>query len=250
MASGHETLSAELHVDIATARTDVLARDRVVRAYLPLVRKLCARFGHSAIPQEDLVQIAVIGLLKAIGKFQLDRGSSFLAFAVPVMIGEIKNYFRDHGWSVKIPRKLQRQKRDVERAVEGLTQKMGRSPTVQEIAQATGFLEEEIYDTFEVGTYGRLLSLDAVYEGDGANGPSTLGDRVGAADAELDGLVDRMDLADKVSCLEPRERAIIHLKFYADMSQAEIASKLGISQMHVSRLQRRALEKLKLNLVG
>jgi len=129
---------------------DMTARERLVEDHLPLVRRLCRRFNHSGEPLEDLIQAGSIGLLKAIEKYHPARGNSFIAFAVPEIVGEIKNYFRDHGWAVKIPRKLQEQKMVVDRTVENLTQELGRSPTIPEIAQATGFLQEEIYNTFEL----------------------------------------------------------------------------------------------------
>ena len=188
------------------------------------------------------------GLLKAIDKYDPDRGSVFLAFAVPVIVGEIKNYFRDHGWTVKVPRKLQGQKVLVERTVERLNQVHGRSPTVQEIAQDTGFTEDEVYDTFEVGKHGKPLSLDAEYEENGSGDVSTVLDYLGTDDPQFDNLAERMDLMDTLGSLTERENNIIRLKFYSGLSQSEIAARLGISQMHVSRLQRNALGKLRVSL--
>ena len=189
-----------------------------------------------------------MGLLKAIEKFEPERGTRFPSFAIPVIVGEIKNYFRDHGWAVKIPRKVQRQKLMVERAVENFTQRLGRSPTIPEIAEDTGLSEEEVLDTFEVEHYGKPLSLDAQYEWNGQGGGSTLLDYLGVEDPQFQDLADRIDIANSLQCLNERERAIIQLKFYSGLSQTEIAERLGISQMHVSRLQRNALGKLKLNL--
>ena len=142
-------------------------RERLATEHLPLVRRLCERYRYSGVPMEDLVQVGSVGLVKAIDKFDPDRGNGFLAFGIPVILGEIKNYFRDHGWSVKIPRKLQRQRMVVERTVDSLSKSRGRSPTVPEIAEETGFSEQEVYDTFEVGNFGRLLSLEAEYEQNG-----------------------------------------------------------------------------------
>jgi RNA polymerase sigma-B factor len=197
---------------------------------------------------EDLSQIGSIGLLKAIDKFDPERGTNLMAFAIPVIMGEIKNYFRDHGWAVKIPRKVQRQKLAVDRAVERLSLEQGRSPTVREIANATGFTEEEVYDTLEVGKYGHLLSLDAEYEQDGAGEGSTVLDYLGQDDPQFEAAVDRMDMANILGGLKEREKTIIRLKFYGGLSQTEIAGRLGISQMHVSRLQRAALDKLRRSL--
>ena len=213
-----------------------------------MVRRLCQRYRYSGVSIEDLVQVGSIGLLKAIDKFDPDYGAPFLAYAVPVIMGEIKNYFRDHGWAVKIPRKLQRHKMVVEKAVEDLSQFRRRSPTVPEIAEETGLSEEAVYDTFEVSKYGRLLSLEAEYEHNGAGDGPTVLDYLGAYDPELDELAEKIDLMNTFDCLTKRERSIIRLKFYSGLSQAEIAARLGISQMHVSRLQRNALGKLRLNL--
>ncbi len=191
-----------------------------------------------------------VGLVKAIEKYDPEPGSNFVAFAVPSIVGEIKNYFRDHGWAVKVPRKLQRQKLEAQRSDEWLTQLLGRSPTIPEIAEATGFSEEDIYDTIDVRNYGRPLSLDTLFSPNGReDGPGLL-DSVGGEDPQFEGLADRLDLKNALRCLDGRERTIIHLKFYANLSQIRIAHRLGISQMPVSRLQRIALRKLRLALEG
>ena len=229
---------------------DMVAQERLVEGHLPLVRRLCKRFNHSGEPLEDLIQVGSIGLLKAIDKYNPARGDNFVAFAVPVIVGEIKNYFRDHGWAVKIPRKLQRQRGVVNRTVEALSQRLGRWPTIPEIAQATGFSEEEVYDTFEVDRRGKPLSLDDEYGKDGTGESSNLLDYLASEDAEFKKLTDRKDLAHAVRRLAEREQTIIHLKFYKGLSQSEIAKHLRISQMHVSRLQRNALEELKQILLG
>ena len=236
-------------LDLFRAVEDLTARDHLVTAYLPLVRRLCRKFIHSGEPLEDLVQVGTIGLLKAIEKFDSERGTRFAVFAIPVIVGEIKNYFRDHGWAVKVPRKIQSQKLAVERAIESLIQRLERSPNIPEIAQATGFSEEEVLDTFEVGKYGKPLSLDAEYEWNGQGGTSSLLDYLGKEDPHFHELLDRIDLTNSLQYLDKRELAIIRLKFYSGLSQTEIAQRLGISQMHVSRLQRNALGKLKANLV-
>ena len=224
---------------------DVAARDRLVASHLPLVHRLCRRFRDCGEPLEDLVQVGSIGLLKAAKKYDPDRGFSFITYAVPVIVGEIKNYLRDHGWAVKVPRKVQKQKLAVQRAVEKLGHTLGRSPTIMEIAEATGLSQEEVFDTFEVGNYGKPLSLDAEYDGSGSRDISTLLDFLGTEDPQFDRLGDRIDLINTIECLTRREKNIIYMKFYVGLSQTEIAKRLGISQMHVSRLQRIALSKLK-----
>ena len=214
---------------------------------MPLVHKLCRRFRNSGEPLEDLVQVGNLGLLKAAEKYDADRGTAFAAFAVPVIVGEIKNYFRDHGWSVKIPRKLQKHKMMVTKSVDRLLQSLGRSPTVEEIAIATELTDEQVYDTFEVELCGKPLSLDTQHL-NGSDDSSTLLDYLGDADPQFEKVEDRLHLANSLRQLDARERAIIDLRFYAGLSQTEIASRLGISQMHVSRLQRAALSKLRVSL--
>ncbi len=187
-------------------------------------------------------------MLKAIQKYDPARGCDFVAFAIPSIVGEIKNYFRDHGWAVKVPRKLQKQRLAVGRSVQHLNQSLGRSPTIPEIVEATGFSEEEVYDTFEVEKYGKPASLDAEYNGDGNKDGTSLLDYLGDVDPQFEEMIDRLDLINAIKCLSKQEKTIIYLKFYSSLSQAKIGDLLGISQMHVSRLQRNALSKLKLNL--
>ena len=248
MWTNGDSLGANQPLDLGRAPKGENSRDNLVVSHLPLVRRICRRFSHSGEPLEDLVQVGTVGLLKAIKKYDPDRGSAFAAFAIPVIVGEIKNYFRDHGWAVKVPRKVQRQKLMVERVVESLRQTLGRSPTIMEIVDATGFSEEEVYDTFEVVKCGKPLSLDAEYDWNGNKDASTLLDYLGGEDPRIQELIDRIDLIRLLKCLDQRERSIISLKFYSGLSQMEIAERLGISQMHVSRLQRNALSKLKLTL--
>ena len=224
---------------------NVYDRDRLVADHLGMVRRLCYRFRHSGEPMEDLIQVGSIGLLRAADNYDPQRGNSFLAYAVPAIVGEVKNYFRDHGWAVKIPRKLQRQKLEVDRTVATLNQSLGRSPTVTEITGATGLSEDEIYQTFEVEGYGKPLSLNTEYNAEGSEDTSTILDYLGSEDPDLEALPNKLDLTKTLDCLDAREKAIIYMYYYSDLSHTEIAKRLGICQMHVSRLQRRALGKLK-----
>jgi len=224
---------------------DKLAQERLVECHLALVRRLANRFYHRGEPLEDLIQVGSIGLLKAIEKYDQSRGDNFVAFAIPVIVGEIKNYFRDNGWAVKIPRKLQRQKVIVDRAIEVLSQRLGRWPTIPEIAQATGLSQEEVYDTFEVEKRGKPLSLEIKYDRDGTGESSSLMDYLASEDGEFEQFIGRISLADALRRLGEREKTIIRLRFYEDQSQTKIAECLHISQMHVSRLQRKALMELK-----
>ena len=192
-ADGNATGVNQL-LDLWPEGGDPAVRDRLVLDHLPLVRRLCRRFYRSSEPMDDLLQVGTIGLLKAINKYDPERGNNFVSFAVPVIVGEIKNYFRDHDWAVKLPRKLQQQKLAVDRAVITLTQSLGRAPTVPDIAQYTGFSDDEVYETFEAERYGKPLSLDAQYEGDNGEDSSTILDYPGNEDPELEGLVDKLDL--------------------------------------------------------
>lgn len=226
--------------------------DHLVLRYMPLVRRLCRRFSHSAELMEDLVQIGTVGLLRATKKYDPHRGFSFVSFAVPAIVGEIKNYFRDHGWAVKVPRKMQSHRLVVERIIDSLTQSLGCSPTILEIAAVTGLSEEQIYDTFQVAQYCKPLSLEAEYYQEGDQDVSCLLDFVGREDPDIVELPERMDLINALPCLNKIEKTVIYLKFYSGLSQTKIGELIGTSQMHVSRLQRNAIKKLRsrLTMVG
>ncbi len=236
---------AHVPVVMTPSMTGEQERTDLVTNHLGLVRRLCGRFRNSGEPMEDLVQVGSVGLLKAAAKYDPELGNNFAAYAVPVIVEDIKNYFRDHGWGVKIPRKLQTQKLAVGRSVDRLHQDLGRSPTIQEIAQATGFSEDEVSQTFEVEFYGKPVSLDTEYDSERSDESSSVIDYLGNVDPDLEAAPDRLDLARALEHLEDREKAIIYLYYYKDLSQTEIAKKFALSQVQVSRIQRRALEKLK-----
>ena len=244
------TTEEEPPSDIGQALKGMASRDYMVEKYLPLVRRLAWKFNRSGEPLEDLVQVGAVGLIKAIQKYDPTKGSNFPAYAIPVIVGEIKNYFRDHGWAVKVPRKLQAQWLSVRKAVESLEQNLGRSPGIQEIVEATGFSREEVMDTFELTSLGNPLSLDNEYQGDNGEESYTLADSLGDEDPRFDGLLHELTLSDALRSLAPREKTIIQLKFYAGLSQTQIGNRMGISQMHVSRLQRKAIDKLRLSLTN
>ena len=169
----------------------------------------------------------------------------FAAFAVPVIVGEIKNYFRDHGWSVKLPRKLQTNKRTVDQAADVLIQNLGRSPTVMEIAESTGLSVEEVNQTFELDGFGKPASLDLEYQqGDGGDS-ATLMDFLGSVDPAMENLAEVLDLTASIDCLSHQEKRIMYLRYHSGLSQSETAALMKVSQMQVSRLQRGALSKLK-----
>ena len=220
-------------------------RDELVVVHLNLVRFLAVRFSNRGEPLDDLVQVGTVGLLKAIDRFDLERGVEFTTYATPTIVGEIKRYFRDKGWAVKVPRRLQELNLAVNRASDKLAIELGRSPTVAELAEHLKAGEDEILEAQELGQAYNLLSLDSEVSGETDKKSQTLADTVGVSDAGLELLEDRANLERAFRVLTGRERVIIYLRFYESVSQTEIAKRLNVSQMHVSRLQAKALEKLR-----
>ena len=220
-------------------------RDELVVAHLNLVRYLAVKFANRGEALEDLVQVGTLGLIKAIDRFDGERGVEFTTYATPTVVGEIKRYFRDKGWAVKVPRRLQELNLAVNRAIEKLSVELGHSPTVAELAERLGATEEEILEAQELGQAYNLLSLDTEVSGDGEKGAQTLADYIGKHDPQLLNLEDRANLERAFEVLTGRERIILFLRFYESVSQTEIAKRLNVSQMHVSRLQQKALEKLR-----
>lgn len=220
-------------------------RDELVVAHLNLVRYLAVKFANRGESLEDLIQVGTVGLIKAIDRFDLGRGVEFTTYATPTIVGEIKRYFRDKGWAVKVPRRLQELNLAVNRAIEKLTVELGYSPTVAELAKHLAVTEEEILEAQELGQAYNLLSLDSEVTGDGDKNAQRLADYIGQQDPELANLEDRANLERAFDVLSRRERIILFLRFYESVSQTEIAKRLNVSQMHVSRLQQRALEKMR-----
>jgi RNA polymerase sigma-B factor len=220
-------------------------RDELVVAHLNLVRYLAAKFSNRGEALEDLIQVGSVGLIKAIDRFDLERGVEFTTYATPTVVGEIKRYFRDKGWAVKVPRRLQELNLSVNRAIEKLAVESGHSPTVGELAKHLSVTDEEILEAQELGQAYNLLSLDSEVTGDADKNAQTLADYIGHLDPELANLEDRANLERAFDVLTGRERIILFLRFYESVSQTEIAKRLNVSQMHVSRLQQKALEKLR-----
>jgi RNA polymerase sigma-B factor len=220
-------------------------RGELVVAHLNLARYLAVKFANRGEALDDLIQVATVGLLKAIDRFDLERGVEFTTYATPTIIGEIKRYFRDKGWAVKVPRRLQELNLAVNRAIEKLNVKLGHSPTVAELAEHLGASEEDVLEAQELGQAYNLLSLDTELNGEGDKKAQTLADYVGQNDPALELLEDRANLERAFDVLSGRERVILYLRFYESVSQTEIAKRLNVSQMHVSRLQQKALEKLR-----
>ena len=223
---------------------DVAAREQLIEQYMSLVRSLARRYSYRGEQLEDLVQIGAIGLIKAIDRFDLNRGVELTTYATPNIIGEIKRHFRDRGWSVRVPRGLQELNVQLSRLVEQLTVQLGRSPTVTELAEAAGITEEEVLEALESGRAYSSLSLSG---GGGGADDEELDplESLGTEEHQYEVSEDRAVLAPGFRALDERERRILHLRFFKGLTQSQIAQQVGISQMHVSRLIRRSLEKIR-----
>lgn len=222
-------------------------RNTLVTLHQPLVEHLARRFRNRGEPYDDLVQVATIGLIKAIDRYDPDRGVEFSTYATPTIVGEIKRWFRDKGWAVRVPRRLQELRLAIGSATGALTQELGRSPTVGELATRLGVSEEDVLEGLESANAYSTLSLDAPDAGD-VDGPSVL-DTLGSEDMALEGVENREALKPLLSRLPERERRILLLRFFAGMTQSQIAAEVGISQMHVSRLLARTLTGLRKGLL-
>jgi RNA polymerase sigma-B factor len=223
---------------------DQAAREELVRRYLPLAQSLARRYAGAREPIEDLHQVASLGLLGAIDRFQPDKGVAFSSFAVPTILGELKRYFRDFGWSVHVPRGAQERALAVERAEQQLASAGGGSPSVETLAEHLGWPVEQVLEGLETGSAHHSVSLDAPSE-DGSGDGGTLGETLGAEDRRLASLEDTMSVMSAAAMLPLRERRVLVLRFVQDRTQTEIAAELGISQMQVSRILRRAVETLR-----
>jgi RNA polymerase sigma-B factor len=224
---------------------DPLDREMLVERHLPLARQLASRYRSSEEPFDDLFQVACLGLVKAIDRFDLERGIAFSSYAVPTILGELKRHFRDRTWAVRVPRDLQELALAVDHAVRRLTVTLHRQPTVPEISAEVGVDDEEVLEALQaVGAY-RAARLDAPRRADDGRSGETLGESVGVDDASLRRAEDRAVLARLMRRITPREREVLFLRFIADLTQAEIGARLGLSQMQVSRIIRQALSRLR-----
>ncbi|MFN2390055.1 MAG: RNA polymerase sigma factor SigF [Actinomycetota bacterium] len=218
-------------------------RQQLVEQYIGLVEFLARRFRNRGEPLEDLIQVGTIGLLKAIDRFDLEREVAFSTYATPTIVGELKRHFRDKGWAVRVPRRLQELHLELTKVVAQLGQDLGRSPTVAEIATSTGASEEIVLEGLEVAHAYNFTSLDAPIDGEA--GSTSFADQLGSEDEQLENLEYRASLAPEMAKLPQRERTILYLRFFKGLTQSEIADRLGISQMHVSRLLTRTLSRLR-----
>jgi RNA polymerase sigma-B factor len=219
---------------------DRSARDQALVELMPLVRSLAARYAGRGEPLDDLVQVGAVGLIKAVDRFDVTRGVEFTSYGVPTIVGEIRRHFRDKAWAMHVPRRIKELSVRLSRVLDELTTTLGRSPTIAEIAEAAAVDEEDVIDALDASHAYTTRSLDA---------PTAGGDPFaeGLADADpgYDGVDDRWVLAAGLDALDPRARRIVELRFFEERTQSQIAAELGISQMHVSRLLRDAMEQMR-----
>jgi RNA polymerase sigma-B factor len=242
MASGNRTQHEKLFSRYAELG-DRHTRSELVARFLPFARHLAKRYGQSDEPLDDLVQVASIGLLKAIDRYDPKRGTKFTSYAAPTIRGELKRHLRDNGWAVRVPRGLQERALAAKRTVDALSAELGRSPTPRETAAELGWAPETVLEALEVAASYRVVSLDAPSDYDYGRG-AELDELFGADDAGYELIEAREAIARSWHELPELERKILDLRFYHDLTQREIGERIGYSQMHVSRLLRRALARL------
>ncbi|ODT97368.1 MAG: RNA polymerase subunit sigma [Pseudonocardia sp. SCN 72-86] len=218
-------------------------RDELVRGYLPVAQHIARRFAHRGEPLDDLTQVATVGLINAIDRFAPEKGFDFFSFAVPTISGEVRRHFRDQGWSMRVPRRLKDLHVSLNSAVADLSQQLGRAPKPSEIAEHLDIPVTEVLEGLEAADAYRSSSLDEMLSSE--QGSATVGELVGAADEELARVDTRQALRPALAELGERERTIVMLRFFGNMTQTQIAEKVGISQMHVSRLLAQTLDRLR-----
>lgn len=226
-------------------RRDAL-RDELVTGFLPVASHIARRFSGRGEPLDDLVQVATVGLIHAVDRFDPERGSDFFSFAVPTISGEVRRHFRDLGWSMRVPRRLKDLHVSINGAVSTLAQGLGRAPKPSEIAEHLGVPVSDVLEGLEASEAYRSSSLDEMLSSE--QGSATVGELVGEADAELDRIDSRQALRPLLATLDERERTIVVLRFFGNMTQTQIAEQVGISQMHVSRLLAQTLDRLRTRL--
>lgn len=231
----------EMFTQFAASR-DERVRAELVEAHIGLGEYLARRFSNRGEPLDDLVQVASMGLIKAVDRFEPERGLEFSTYATHTIVGELKRHFRDKGWAVRVPRRMQELHLRLNTLVSTLNQDLGRSPTIAEIATAAGVSEEEVLEAMEAGQAYRFTSLDAPV---GGQDTGSLGSTLGEDDEGMEGVERRVALSPLIQQLPPRQQKILHLRFFEGLTQSEIATQLGISQMHVSRLLARSLVQLR-----
>ena len=224
-------------------QNDTDARDQLIVSHLNLVRFLASKFKNRGESLEDLVQVGTIGLIKAIDRFDPERGLEFTTYATPTIMGEIKRHFRDKGWSVRVPRRLQELSAKVNQVTDELTNKLQRSPSVAEIAERLGVTVDEVLEAMESSSAYSSVPLEGGGAGDDDEAPSVI-DHYATEDADLAASDDRIVLEEAIADFSPREQDVIRMRFVDGLTQVEIAEKLGVSQVQVSRLLRRTLRRI------
>ncbi|HVF77792.1 MAG TPA: SigB/SigF/SigG family RNA polymerase sigma factor [Solirubrobacteraceae bacterium] len=225
-------------------RGDRRSREELTKRFMPLARSLALRYQRSGEPLDDLLQVAGLGLVKAIDRFDPAREIAFSSYAVPTILGEIKRYFRDRTWSVRVPRGLQELSMRIDRVVAGLSEELHRSPSVSEIAKAVGASEEEVLEALQAGGAYRAVSFEAP-AGASADDAATLAESVGVTEQGFDRAEQRATLDALLGAVSDREREGLRMRFEEDMTQAEIGAAIGVSQMQISRIIRQALQRLR-----
>ena len=220
------------------------ARDQLVERFLPLARQLARRYQRAEEPLDDLIQVASIGLIKAIDRFDPEREVAFSSYAVPTILGELKRHFRDKTWSVRVPRDLQELALKVDRIVTALNHELHRAPTIQEIAAKAEASEEQVLEAMEASAAYRATSFDAPRSSED-DGSDTLGDQMGTSEKGFGLAEDRATLHRLLNTVSEREREVLRLRFEEDLTQAEIGERIGVSQMQVSRIIRQSLSRLR-----
>ena len=222
-----------------------VVREELVERFMPLARRLASRYAGGAEPFDDLVQVASVGLVKAIDRFDPERGTAFSTFAVPTILGELKRHFRDRGWSVHVPRDVQERILKVERALAELPSRLGRAPTIGDIAERLDVSNEQVLEAMHASQGHHSISLDASSSLADGEEPAPLGERIGAEDLGFDMVEYGAAIQPALAEISERDRIVLHLRFVEDMTQSEIAERVGVSQMHVSRILRSTLELLR-----
>ena len=219
------------------------AREQLIESHLNLVRFLASKFKNRGEPLDDLIQVGSLGLIKAIDRFDPSRGLEFTTFATPTIMGEIKRHFRDKGWSVRVPRRLQELSAKVTQATEELTRELNRTPTVTEIAERLDASVDEVLEAMESSSAYSSVPLEGAGSNSDDDAPSVI-DRFATEDADLESIDDRMVIEDAIASFSEREQEVVRMRFVEGMTQVEIAERLGISQVQVSRLLRRTLQRV------
>jgi len=242
---GAERSSEDRELFLRHGAGDAAARELLVARFLPLARQLARRYQRAGEPLDDLMQVASMGLIKAIDRFDPSREIAFSSYAVPTILGEIKRHFRDRTWAVRVPRDLQELTLRVDRAVGELSENLRRQPSIDEIGEAVGADEEHVLEALQAGGAYRAVSFDAPRGSDGEDEVATLSDTIGVREEGFDRAEERATLANLLTTVTPREREVLRMRFEEDMTQAEIGDVIGVSQMQVSRVIRQALMRLR-----